>query len=186
MSPGSSEREFFSNRFSSAERDVDVVLGLTGDQKLTHEERDPSTSLKDRQILLIISFCHWYSSSSTGNGNDAPMPSQHRHVSLANIATAFLSERKSSSRRQTSGRRKKRLTPSEKKSGSIRRQSNFGNPADVMLAQRLSGEKVEGGIATILMVNGSANGGNNKHRTTMVRNVSVLKSSPASRSSFPR
>lgn len=97
------------------------------------------------------------------------MPSQNRHVSLANIATAFLSERKSSSRRQTSGRRKKRLTLTEKKSGSLRGQSNFANPTEVMLAQRLSGEKMETSIATILMVNGNANGGNNKHRTAMVR-----------------
>ena len=144
-----------------------------------------SSSFKDVAILIISFLSLVIFSSSTGNGSDAPMPSQHRHVSLANIATAFLSERKSSSRRQTSARRKKRLALSEKKSGSIRRQSNFGNPTDVMLAQRLSGEKGEGGIATILMVNGSANGGNNKHRTTMVSNVSVFQSSLAFRSPFP-
>lgn len=108
-------------------------------------------------------------STGTGNGSDAPIPSQNRHVSLANIATAFLSERKSSSRRQTSARRKKRLTLNERKSGSLRRQSNFGNGAEANLGPRLSADKVEGGIATILMVNGGANGANGKHLTTMVR-----------------
>ena len=89
-------------------------------------------------------------------------------MSLANIATAFLSERKSSSRRQPSARRKKRLTINEKKASHPRRQSSYSNGSGSAAGQRLSAEKMENGIATILMVNSGAVGGNNKHRTTMV------------------
>ncbi|CAF1236733.1 unnamed protein product, partial [Didymodactylos carnosus] len=51
------------------------------------------------------------------NSEQQTSSSSNRHVSLANIASAFITERKSSSRRQ-SGRRKKRLTVKS------RRQSN--------------------------------------------------------------
>ncbi|CAF1015149.1 unnamed protein product, partial [Didymodactylos carnosus] len=44
------------------------------------------------------------------NGKQNVSHSSDRHVSLANIASAFITERKSSSRRQNSVRRKKRLT----------------------------------------------------------------------------
>ena len=105
--------------------------------------------------------------TSTATGADRPPNTQHRHVSLANIATAFLSERKSSSRRQPSSRRKKRMTIEKKKSHS-RRQSTYSSGTETVIGQRLSGDKMENSIATILMVNSGAVGGNNKHRTTMV------------------
>ena len=54
-----------------------------------------------------IFFCSLRATSGSG---DPPSGTQNRHVSLANIATAFLSERKSSSRRQSSARRKKHLS----------------------------------------------------------------------------
>ncbi len=101
-----------------------------------------------------------------GKNSNLPPTTQHRHVSLANIATAFLTERKSSSsRRQSSNRRKKRLTIQEKKSSNLRRQTNTN---DAILGQRISLENMDGGIAAIFMSNLSSTNPNNKHRT-MVR-----------------
>lgn len=113
--------------------------------------------------------------TSTVTSAELPASTHHRHVSLANIATAFLSERKSSSRRQPSARRKKRLTISEKKASHQRRQSSYSNGSGSAVGQRLSAEKMENGIATILMVNSGAVGGNNKHRTTLVSQFEYIE-----------
>ncbi len=95
------------------------------------------------------------------------MLTQNRHVSLANIATAFLSERKSSSRRTSSGRRKNRSTIKGKRVSNPRYQSPFSGGADI-LGQRVSLETMEGGMATIFMTTAGVTGANNKHRTTTV------------------
>jgi hypothetical protein len=106
-----------------------------------------------------------------GSGGDPPPVTNHRHVSLANIATAFLTERKSSSRRQSSNRRKKRLTIQEKKTANSRHQSNTAND---ILGQRISLENMEGGIAAIFMMNLNSANANNKNRTTMVRIIKIF------------
>jgi hypothetical protein len=105
---------------------------------------------------------------ASGGSGDQTSAVQHRHVSLANIATAFLSERKSSSRRQNSGRRKKRLTIKGKRTSNPKRLSNYPNAADDTIGQRFSLETMEGGFATMLMTNGGTTSVNNKHRATMV------------------
>jgi len=103
-----------------------------------------------------------------GGSGDPPPVTHHRHVSLANIATAFLSERKSSSRRQSTNRRKKRLTIQEKKTANSRHQTNTTND---ILGQRISLENMEGGIAAIFMMNLNSANANNKNRTAIVRKL---------------
>jgi hypothetical protein len=108
-------------------------------------------------------FC---SIRTIGGSGDPPSGSQNRHVSLANIASAFLSERKSSSHRQSSARRQKRLTVKRRKSSYPKRQSNYPTAADEILGQRLSTEIMDEGIATIF-----ASNSDNKHRSTTVNLV---------------
>lgn len=108
------------------------------------------------------------------NGFSGPdiIPSpQNRHVSLANIATAFLSERKSSSRRHSSGRRKKRLNLQEKKSSTSRPQSSFSTGVDDLFGQRSSSGNMESSIVAMFMTSSSSTttNANNKHRNTLVR-----------------
>ena len=105
---------------------------------------------------------------TSGGSGDPPTLTQNRHVSLANIATAFLSERKSSARRQSSGRRKKRSTIKGKRASNPRYHSPFSGGADGILGQRISLETMEGGIATIFMTNAGGTGSNGKHRTNTV------------------
>jgi hypothetical protein len=95
-----------------------------------------------------------------GGSGDPPPNTNHRQVSLANIATAFLSERKSTSRRQSSHRRKKRLT------SNARHQSNSN---DDVLGQRISLETIDGGIASMFMTTTNPN---NKHRTMVRKKIS--------------
>jgi hypothetical protein len=95
---------------------------------------------------------------------------QNRQVSLANIATAFLTDRKSSSHRQSSVPRKKRLT----NKGLHKRQSSYTTAADEILAQRLSADNMEGGIATFFANNGIPTNGDNTHRSTMVKVNPIL------------
>lgn len=102
---------------------------------------------------------------TTGKSRDSYPVASHRHVSLANIATAFLSERKTSSRRQNSVRRKKRLTIKDKRTSNTRIQSNVTNN---ILEQRLSGHNMDNGIVTIFMTTANA-ASNNKHRANLVR-----------------
>ncbi|CAF0870362.1 unnamed protein product [Adineta ricciae] len=101
------------------------------------------------------------------DNRDLSSTSQNRHVSLANIATAFLSERKSSSRRTSSGRRKKRLTMRDKKGSGSRNASSFSTGLNDLFGQRLSSENMESNIAAIFMTNVSGTGANNKHRSTV-------------------
>jgi hypothetical protein len=116
--------------------------------------------------LKSISFCF---RNSGGNG-DPSSGTHNRNVSLANIATAFLTERKSSSIRQSSIRRKKRLTSKGPQSPTVQRQSSYITAADEILGQRISTETMEGGLATLFVpINGTING-DNKHRSTVVRN----------------
>ncbi|CAF0902573.1 unnamed protein product [Adineta ricciae] len=102
------------------------------------------------------------------DNRDLSSTSQNRHVSLANIATAFLSERKSSSRRTSSGRRKKRLTMHDKKGSGSRNTSSFSTGLNDLFGQRLSSENMESNIAAIFMTNISGTGANNKHRSTVL------------------
>ena len=118
-----------------------------------------------------------YFRASTDNGTDTSSPTRNRHVSLANIATAFLTERKSSSRRQTSARRKKRLTVKEKRSDSRGSVICSGATNGGTLAQKHSGNTMDNGIATIMTLTGAPTAGNNKHHTTMVSKHEVLFSS---------
>jgi hypothetical protein len=107
------------------------------------------------------------SSSATGTTSDRPDVNHHRHVSLANIATAFLSERKNSSRRQTSIRRKKRVVNNERRTS--RRQSNYSGASEKNIGQRVSMDRMNSVVAATLVVNSVAVGGNSKNRTTTVR-----------------
>ncbi|CAF0807710.1 unnamed protein product [Adineta steineri] len=96
--------------------------------------------------------------STSAGSHDPPPISHNRHVSLANIATAFLTERKSSSLRHGSGRRKNRSTIKEKKKTSqLRHQSSCPKAVDTLLGQRLSSENGENGISTIFMINAIRN-----------------------------
>jgi hypothetical protein len=113
--------------------------------------------------LKTLFFLFYFRASA-----DPPSTNQHRHVSLANIATAFLSERKSSSRRQSSGRRKKRSTIKGKKTSNPRYKSGFSTTTDGIKGQRISLENMDGGIATIFMTSMAATGANNKHRSATV------------------
>ncbi|CAF3933657.1 unnamed protein product [Rotaria magnacalcarata] len=88
--------------------------------------------------------------TSSGSGN-APPDVQNGHVSLANIATAFLIERKCSSRRQTSVRRKTRLTIQGRSPSIARRQSNHPTGTDEVIEQQLPGENMDGGISTLFV-----------------------------------
>ncbi|CAF0820041.1 unnamed protein product [Rotaria sp. Silwood1] len=108
-----------------------------------------------------------------GKSQDSPPIATHRHVSLANIATAFLSERKTTSRRQSSGRRKKRLTSKDKRTSDSKYQSNYSNTSSNATGQRSSMQNMEGGIATIFMANVSTNT-NNKHRTNLVIKIIIF------------
>ncbi len=112
-------------------------------------------------------------SAGAGSG-DLPSLPENRHVSLANIATAFLSERKSSSsRRQSSGRRQKRLTVKENKPSKSRHQSTFPSATNDILGQQSSSGAMAGGFAAIFMTNGNATGANNKHRVTLVIKINL-------------
>lgn len=104
---------------------------------------------------------------NSGTNCERNVGNQNRHVSLANIATAFLSERKSSSRHHPSVRRKKRFTAVERNSLSPRNSSNCHNSNDGNCLQQLSVEKVENGIATIIVPKVGSNN-NGKRRGTCV------------------
>jgi hypothetical protein len=108
-------------------------------------------------------------SRSTTSSSAGPFPNAQRHVSLANIATAFLSQRKSSSRR-SSARRKKRLTIQEKKPANCKRQSSHAAAAELTSAS--DGKK--NGMATILKIDPGTANGTSKHHTALVRQVSCL------------
>ncbi len=102
---------------------------------------------------------------TSAESSDLSAGTQNRRVSLANIATAFLTERKSSSRRQSSTRRKKRLTAKGSQIlNNTNRQSSYTTAADEILGQRLSKENMDGGIATLFVLNGD-----NKHRSITVK-----------------
>ncbi|UJR28134.1 hypothetical protein I4U23_009391 [Adineta vaga] len=116
---------------------------------------------------MAYQFRSTYSGTSA-DSRDLPSTPQNRHVSLANIATAFLTERKSSARRLSSGRRKKRLANQEKKSSNSRLQSSFPNGLNDLFGQRLSSENMEHNIAAMFMTTSSGAGANNKHRATLL------------------
>lgn len=110
---------------------------------------------------------------TSGKSRDSPPTAQNRHVSLANIATAFLTERKTSSRRQTSGRRKKRLTIKESQASNGRRSTNYSSATtSSVFINPMSMQSVGGSISTIFMTHTSSTAGvNNKHRTTLVMKI---------------
>ena len=94
---------------------------------------------------------------------------QHRQVSLANIATAFLTERKSTTRRQSNTRMKKRLTNKDRKTSASKYQSNYQNGNKNVIGQRSSLQNMQDGIASIFVNNTNATHVNKKHRTTAVK-----------------
>ncbi|CAF1376092.1 unnamed protein product, partial [Rotaria sordida] len=104
---------------------------------------------------------------------DSPPTTTFRHVSLANIATAFLSERKTS-RRHSSGYRKKRLTSKDKSTSNSKHQSNYSNTTNNVIGQRLLTQNTEDGLATVFMVNFSTTSTNNKHRTNLVIKIIIF------------
>lgn len=132
----------------------------SSDDKILWQNFNNDISLQTERLLFRCSV--------SGDNRDMLPTSQNRHVSLANIATAFLSERKSSSRRTSSGRRKKRLAMHEKKGSGSRNTSSFSTGLNDIFGQRLSSENMESNIAAIFMTNISGTGANNKHRTTVV------------------
>ncbi|CAF2730946.1 unnamed protein product [Rotaria sp. Silwood2] len=111
---------------------------------------------------------------TSGKSQDSPPISTHRHVSLANIATAFLSERKTTSRRQSSGRRKKRLTSKDKRTSDSKHQSNYSNTTNNAVGQQSSIQNMEDGAATIFMTNVNTTSTNNKHRTNLVIKIIII------------
>jgi hypothetical protein len=58
--------------------------------------------------------------------------------------------------------------------GQHKRQSGYTTAADEILAQRLSAENMEGGIATLFAHNGIPTNGDNTHRSTMVKVNPIL------------
>ena len=119
-------------------------------------------------MLIIIGILFFFYYRNSGGSGDTPEGTQNRQVSLANIATAFLSERKSSARRQSSIRRKKRMTTKGVQGSNTTRQSSYATAADEILGRRLSTENMDVGIATLFLPNGATNNGDNKHRSTTV------------------
>ncbi|CAF3391835.1 unnamed protein product [Rotaria socialis] len=111
--------------------------------------------------------------TSGGSGN-APPDVQNGHVSLANIATAFLTERKSSSRRQTSVRRKTHLTIKGRSSSNAQRQSNYPTGVDELLEQRLSGENMDGSISTLFVPTSGIINSDGKQQSKLVKKNSDL------------
>ena len=106
---------------------------------------------------------------TNGRNSDSPSGIPNRQVSLANIATAFLTERKSSSRRQSSIRRKKRFTSKSGHSINISRQSSYTTNADDPLVQRFSTETMPTTTTTMLLVpNNSLAIPENKPRSSTV------------------
>jgi hypothetical protein len=110
----------------------------------------------------------FFSFRTSGGSCDQSISSQNRQVSLANIATAFLSERKSSAQRQSSARRK-RLTNKGQTSLSTSRHSSYATTADDILSQRLSSENMEGGISTLFVLNSATTNGDNINRSNTVK-----------------
>ncbi|CAF4499647.1 unnamed protein product, partial [Rotaria socialis] len=105
---------------------------------------------------------------TSGKARDSSSITSHRNVSLANIATAFLSERKTSSRRQSSNRRKQRLTVTDKQNNDSRLSTNCANTNNPGLGQQFTVQNTDGGITTIFMAHTSTANANNKHRTNAV------------------
>ncbi|CAF1928579.1 unnamed protein product [Rotaria magnacalcarata] len=105
---------------------------------------------------------------TSGKAGDSSPITSHRHVSLANIATAFLSERKTSSRRQSSNRRKQRLTTKDNQNQDSRLSTNCANTNNPGLGQQLTVQNTDGEITTIFMARTSTANANNKHRTNVV------------------
>ena len=68
---------------------------------------------------------------------------------MANIATAFLSDRRSTINRQGSGYRKKRLTGNNRTRSDSRQKSSYPNANDNILEQRLSTPNMQSGISTL-------------------------------------
>ncbi|CAF2823904.1 unnamed protein product [Rotaria sp. Silwood2] len=106
---------------------------------------------------------------TSGGSCNAPQDIHNGHVSLANIATAFLSERKSSSRRQNSIRRKTRLTIKGQQTSNVRRQSTYPTATDEILDTRLSAENMDAGITTLFVPTNAITNGDNKHQSKMVK-----------------
>jgi hypothetical protein len=119
-------------------------------------------------VYLFLFFLLSRYRTSGGNG-DPPAGAPNRQVSLANIATAFLTERKSSSRRPSSTRRKKRLATKVIQGSNTNRHSNYITAADEILNQRLSGDNMDVGIATLLVPNTTTINVDNKHRSKTVK-----------------
>ncbi len=126
--------------------------------------------------------CFFFSLSpcrTSGGSGDPPAGAPNRQVSLANIATAFLSERKSSSRRPSSTRRKKKrlATKGNNQGSNTSRHSSYTTAADEILNQRLSGENMDAGagIATLIVPNTTTINVDNKHRPKTVGNNSNKK-----------
>ncbi|CAF3418468.1 unnamed protein product [Rotaria sp. Silwood1] len=104
---------------------------------------------------------------TSGGSCNVPQDIQNGHVSLANIATAFLSERKSSSRRQNSIRRKTRLTVKGQQISNVRRQSSYPTVTDEIKDQRLSSDNMDVGISTLFVPTSAITNGDNKHQSKM-------------------
>ncbi|CAF3806153.1 unnamed protein product [Rotaria sordida] len=108
---------------------------------------------------------------TSGGSCNVPQDIQNGHVSLANIATAFLSERKSSARRQNSVRRKTRLTIKGQHPSNAKRQSSYTTTTDEILDQRLSAENMDAGITTLFVPTNAVTNGDNKRPSKLILDV---------------
>lgn len=105
----------------------------------------------------------------TSGGTSNPTPdTQNGHISLANIATEFLSERKSSSRRQNSIRRKIRGTITGKPTLNAQRPSSNVTSVDETVDQKVVSNNVDVGITTLIVPTITVNNSDNKHQSKMV------------------
>ena len=122
-----------------------------------------------RKLFILIVLPFLFLRRTSGGSGDPPSGTANRQVSLANIATAFLSERKFSPRRQSSTRRKKRLTTKSVQGSTSSRHSSYATTTDDILAQRPSIDDTQNGTATLFVPTVVTTNAENKHRSTTVR-----------------
>ncbi|CAF0724156.1 unnamed protein product [Adineta ricciae] len=105
-------------------------------------------------------------SGTSGGSIDPSSGISNRPVSLANIATAFLSERKTSARRSSSGPRKQRLASKGQSISISKRQSSYTTTTDEILGGRRSSvDNMNDVIATLFSSHNGPTNSDNKHRS---------------------
>ncbi|CAF1082398.1 unnamed protein product [Adineta ricciae] len=106
-------------------------------------------------------------SGTSGGSIDPSSGITNRPVSLANIATAFLSERKTSARRSSGGPRKQRLTSKGQSTSISKRQSSYTTTTtdEILGGRRSSVDNMNDVIATLFSSHNGPTNSDNKHRS---------------------